>query len=450
MARATPDYPADSSSRATYSVEGNNEEEIRERPDTVSNDAQIGVQGAEATALVWSTKALYAIYACNMIYYASAGFSSAPQISQAFILSTIIGGGLQLLIAKVLNLWGRAECFLTFLGVLILGIIVIISCYGPNGFAAGYTLYWIGYNNFNFILSVFVTDTSGLRNRAFVYAFADGFVGTPTICTHKAETMGVFIRGHSNCTPPQSLILYFHEFDLVGIFLLMAVFVLLLLPFSLTTYGYGGYSSVTFIGMIIPGILLFPIFTIWERSFAPTPFIKWPVFKSRTVLGTFYNLNTAKTGYMTQIYSVGSTIWIFIAFGGRTLVIADEMAVMAAADRDSIPMMIAMISLFGSVGGAIGNAVAVAIYSDTFPQALLRALPSETREEYSRLYLRDATAQLVYPPGTETRKAINHAWGQSQKYECITAAAVVVLAFPAIAVWKDHSVDRKQVKGTVI
>lgn len=77
----------------------------------------------------------------NMIYYAYAGFSSAPQISQAYILSTIIGGVLQLPIAKTLNLWGRAEGFLVFVGVLIVGIIVIASCNGPNGFAAGYTLY---------------------------------------------------------------------------------------------------------------------------------------------------------------------------------------------------------------------------------------------------------------------------------------------------------------------
>lgn len=81
----------------------------------------------------------------NMIYCAYAGFSSA------YILSTIIGGVLQLPIAKTLNLWGRA----------------------------GYTLYWICYSAVNFILVVFIADASGLRNRAFAYAF----IGTPSICT---------------------------------------------------------------------------------------------------------------------------------------------------------------------------------------------------------------------------------------------------------------------------
>lgn len=141
---------------------------------------------------------------------------------------------------------------------------------------------------------------------------------------------------------------------------------------------------------------------------------------------------------------------IFIAFGGGTLVIGDEMAVMAAADRDGIPMMLALISLSSSVGGSIGYAVASAIYSNTFPQALLRALPDYAKSDYQTIYAGGSAVQLTYPPGSEVRNAINYAWAYSQKYECITAAALVVLAFPAIAIWKDYNVDKKQVKGVVI
>ncbi|CAI7571230.1 unnamed protein product [Penicillium viridicatum] len=563
----------------TQSLEERNERELLEHPDEVTQEAQVGVQKAEATALVWSKPALYATYAwiwlcfftlsmqssisSNVIYYAYANFASAPQISQAYIVSTIVGGVLQLPIAKTLNIWGRAEGFLALLLVFILGLIVIASCNGPNGFAAGYTLYWIGYTALNFILTVFVADASGLRNRAFVYAF----IGTPTICTafvgplvaqaflvhstwrwaygcfaiitfflfvplalvfkfyqRKAEKLNLFVRVSSGRTSAQSFVHYFHEFDVVGAFILMAAFILFLLPFSLETYGFGGYSSATFIAMVVIGILLFPVFAIWERFFARTPFIKWELFKKRTVLGAcilsaviffnyytwdqyfyyyvqvVYNLDTSKTGYMTQIYGVGSTIWavlfgvwirqtkhfknvclyfgaplmllgaglmihfrgsqsnigylvmcqILIAFGGGTLVIGDEMAVMAAADRDGVPLMIAMISLSSSFGGAIGYAVAVAIYSNTFPQALLSALPDSAKADYATIYAGGSAAQLVYPPGSETRNAINYAWAYSQKYECITAAVLLVLAFPAIAMWKNYNVDKKQVKGTVI
>ncbi|KAJ5357304.1 Siderochrome iron transporter 2 [Penicillium brevicompactum] len=561
------------------SLEQRNEEEILQHPKEVTQNAQIGVQKAEATALVWSKTAVRAIYAwiwlcffilsmqlsinSNMIYYAYADFQSAPQISQAYILSTIIAGIIALPIAKILNLWGRAEGFLLFLGLFLIGFIVMASCNGPNSFAAGYTLYTVGNNSVTFILSVFVADATGLRNRAFAYAF----IGTPTICTafagplvaqvfyvhsswrwaygcfaiiifitfvplafvlkiyqRRAEKAAIFTKTHADRTALQSCVHYFHEFDCVGGFLLMAAFILFLLPFSLEVYGYGGYSSPTFISMIVIGIVLFPAFAIWEKYCAKSPFIKWELFKNRTVLGAcivsaviffnyfawnqyyyyylqvVYNLDTAKTGYMTQIYGVGSTIWgvifgiwirqtkhfkniclffgvplfmlgaglmihfrgtdsrigylimcqIFIALGGGTLVIGDEMAVMAAADREGIPMMIALISLAGSVGGSIGYAVAVAIYSNTFPEALLNALPDETKADFATIYLGGSTAQLIYPPGSATRDAINHAWSYSQKYECIAACAIVILAFPAVAMWKNYNVDKQQVKGIVI
>ncbi|KAJ5131930.1 siderophore iron transporter [Penicillium atrosanguineum] len=55
------------------------------------------------------------------------------------------------------------------------------------------------------------------------------------------------------------------------------------------------------------------------------------------------------------------------------------MAVITAADRDGIPMVIALISLSASIGGTIGYAVAVAIYSNAFPKALLGALYTDMK-----------------------------------------------------------------------
>ena len=115
----------------------------------------------------------------NVTYYAYSDFQTAPQIATAQILAAIIGGVLKLPIAKMLNLWGRAEGFLVFVVIYLLGMVIIASCKGPDGYAAGYTLYYIGYAAVYFIMDVFVADTSGLRNRAFAFAF----VSTPFICT---------------------------------------------------------------------------------------------------------------------------------------------------------------------------------------------------------------------------------------------------------------------------
>ena len=101
------------------------------------------------------------------------------------------------------------------------------------------------------------------------------------------------------------------------------------------------------------------------------------------------------------------------------------MAAMAAADRDGVPMLFAILGIWSSIGGAIGYAVASAIYTNRFPQALLSKLPDDTVEEFTNIYLGSPT-QLLYPPGTATRDAINFAWAHSQKYLCIAAAVIIV------------------------
>ncbi|KAK8197548.1 major facilitator superfamily domain-containing protein [Phyllosticta capitalensis] len=573
----TPRTDTSGSERA--SLEARNEKEIELHPDEVTADAYMGVQKAEAAALVWGRKTIYALYlwiwvcffmlafhssiSSTLLPYAYAGFNSAPQISTASILGTIIGGVLKLPIAKVLNIWGRAEGLVFFLAIYILGIIVSAACTGPNGYAAGYTLYWIGYDAIYLILDVFIADTSGLINRAFAFAYAStpfimtAFVGPlagqSVIATagwrwgfgifaivqpfvflplaavfkyyeNKAIKLGVYKREPSGRTAMQSLVHYIHEFDVVGALILMAAFILFLLPFSLQQYGRAEYASASFIAMVVIGFCLFFVFAAWEKWCTRVHFIRWELFKQPTVLGAcclaaivyfsfyswdlyfynfcivVYNLNVSMAGYMGQIYNVGSCFWgvvfgvyvrltkrfkwacfgfglpllmlgaglmihfrgsdqgigyvvmcqIFIAFGGGTLVIGEDMAVMAAADHDGVPLMLSLIGLASSVGGSIGYAVSAAIYSNTFPQALRNALPASAKSDWNTIYLGGYTTQQTYPVGSEIRNAINHAWGESQRNGAIAATAILVLGFPAIAVWKDYNVAKKQVKGNVL
>ncbi|KAK4089027.1 hypothetical protein Purlil1_6460 [Purpureocillium lilacinum] len=562
----------------TLSLEARNEKEIELHPDQVTRGAELGVQKAEAAALVWSRKAVLATYAwiwvCffmlalqqSILGYASfaayADFQTAPAITTASILSNIIGGVLKLPIAKTLNIWGRAEGYLVFLGVYLLGMIVLASCNGPDGYAAGYVLYWIGYDALYMILDIFMADTSGLRNRAFAF----GFASTPFICTaftgplaaqsflkhstwrwaigsfaiiqpfvfvplavvfkfyqRKAEKMGIFKREDSGRTLGQSIKHYIHEFDVVGALLLMIAFVLFLLPFSLVSYNRATYDSAIFIAMVVIGFLLFFVFVAWEKWFARTHFIRWELLRQRTVLGAcfmaaisffsfyswnlnfysfvtvVYNLDVSLAGYMTQIYNVGSCFWgvvfglwvrwtkhfkwtvlclglplmilgsglmikfrgqeadigyvvmcqIFIAFGGGTLVIGNDMAVMASSDREGVAMMLSLLGLFSSIGGAVGDAVSAAIYAGTFPEALRAKLPADAQDKWSAIYLGGYLEHQKYAVGTPIRDAINYAWGNSQKFGAISATAVLTLGIPAIAVWKNYRVDKKQNKGTM-
>jgi MFS family permease len=575
---AVVDGPTDTDSER-LSLEARNEKEIELNPDQVTKNAQAGQQKAEAVALVWPKSAVYATYAwiwvaffmlalqqgttTQLNFAAYSDFSLAPELTTAYILASIVGGVVKLPIAKILNIWGRAEGFFLFVCVYLLGMIVLASSNGPNSYAAGYTLYWIGFDAVYLIMDVFVADTSGLRNRAFAFAF----VNTPFICTaftapllasaflqhtgwqwgygsmivvmtfifmplvvvfkfyqRKAEKMGLYKREPSGRTIMQSLVYYFHEFDVVGCLLIMLAFILFLLPFTLNTYGKAQYSSSTFICMVVFGILLFPVFAIWEKYFAKVQFVRWELFKQRTVLGaccvaalvyfSFYlwdlyfypfllvvqALDTTGAGYMVQIYNIGSCFWgvvfgiyirmtkhfkhaclffglplmmlgaglmihfrsaefpigylvmcqIFIAFGGGMLVIGEQMAAMASADRDGVPMMLSIIGLSANVGGSIGYAVSAAVYNNVFPQTLQDSLPDSVKGNFTDIYNGGYTLQTTFAVGSDTRNAINFAWGQSLKYNSIAATCILILGFPAIAVWKNYNVDKKQNKGTVL
>lgn len=313
-------------------------------------------------------------------------------------------------------------------------------------------------------------------------------------------------------------------FKVIGALLLMAAFILLLLPFSLATYGRAEYGSATFIAMLVIGFCLFFVFIAWEKFFARKQFIQYDLLKQRTVLGAcilsavlnlgyaawdlyfinfvmvVYDLSVSDAGYMNQIYNIGSCFCaplfglyirqtkhfknaclffalplmilgsglmihfrgqddgigyivmcqIFIAFAGGMLVIGQDMAVMAAADHDGVPMMLSILGLFASLGGAAGNTVASAIYANVFPSTLISNLPAEAKADWADIYLGGYLTQMTYPMGSEIRTAINIAWGDAQKYSCIATTAVVALGLPCIAIWRNVNVDKKQVPGTVL
>lgn len=184
--------------------------------------------------------------------FAYADFKQAPQITTANIAGILIGGILKLPLAKILNLWGRAEGLFVSLVAYVMGIIILAACKGPAGYATGYVFYWIGYDLIYLILQIFIADTTGLRNRAWAIAFASTpfiltaftaplgansflatsgwrwgyasfaiiqpFVFGPLIVVFKfyekkAIKMGLYRREPSGRTTWQSIVHYTHEFD---------------------------------------------------------------------------------------------------------------------------------------------------------------------------------------------------------------------------------------------
>lgn len=184
--------------------------------------------------------------------------------------------------------------------------------------------------------------------------------------------------------------------------------------------------------------------------------IRWTGRFKWLALGFGVPLTTLGVGLMIHFrqpdVNIGYIVMcqIFIAFSGGTLVICEQMAVMAATTHQYIAVVLALEAMFSSVGGAIGSTVAAAIWTGVFPKKLAEYLPPESQGNLTSIY-GDIKVQMSYPMGSPTRDAINHAYGDAQKTMLIAATAVQAISFVAVYMWRDIKVKEfKQVKGLVI
>ena len=157
--------------------------------ETIGNaHTQSGVQKIEAVTVGWTTTALVVAYAMIWVTYFVEGMLSAtttslnPYVTSAFaqhsltptvdILSSVFGGVTNLTIAKVLDVFGRPQGYLFCIVLATVGLIMMSACNNVEAYAAAQVFYAVGNNGIQYTLSVFVADTSSLRNRGLMQAFA--------------------------------------------------------------------------------------------------------------------------------------------------------------------------------------------------------------------------------------------------------------------------------------
>ena len=151
-------------------------------------------------------------------------------------------------------------------------------------------------------------------------------------------------------------------------------------------------------------------------------------------------------------HSIGLVIMcqIFIAFAGGTLVVCQEIAIMAAVGPENIAVALALQRLFTSVGGAIGQSISGGIWTNTLPGELNRYLPPGLRGQATSIYL-SLEDQLGYTWGSPGRDGIIAAYAASQWYMCIAATAVLAMMMVWVLMWKNYSVnDFKKPRGAKI
>lgn len=539
--------------------------------DLVNENYQLGVRSAEAALAVWTKKQLIGTYILMWVIQFLLAFSQGisttltPYVTSSFqehsltavtsIMSGLIGGLVKLPYAKLMDVWGRPQAFALMVALLTVGLIMMAGCNNVQTYCAAQVFYWVGYDGILFTITIFVADTSSLRNRAFWIAFTaspsiatvwaygpatESILNTmgwrwgfgiwaiilPIVCSplfgifyynqRIAYKRGIVARHTSDRTWVQSIIYWGKEFDVIGLILLAGGLALFLLAFSLYSYQADQWKSPLTICFFIFGGLLVIAFCLYERFLAPVSFIPWKLMRNRTVIFTYtmvaslymawyiwdsyfysmlvvvFSTSVTVATYITNIYTVGSCFWsvvmgvliryngrikwhsfvfgvpitilgvglmihfrqpdqdvsylamcmIFIAFGGGTLVICEQITVMAVSEHQNIPAVLSVESMISSVGGSIGSAIAAAMWTGIFPEKLHKYLPSGA--DFASIY-GDITVQQSFPKNSDTRIAIDKAYGDTQKYMLILATCMYAITWVSVLLWED--IDVKKIKS---
>ncbi|KAM0665610.1 hypothetical protein MY8738_007680 [Beauveria namnaoensis] len=537
---------------------------------------QAGVRKVEAAAEVWSKWDLAAAYGLIWLYYFATATAEVitrtlnPFVTSSFnkhstsaavnILSGIIGGLSKLPLAKILDTWGRPQGLALMLVIWCLGYITTAAANSIETYAAALVFNAVGAQGVSYTVTVFIADTSSLRNRGLMLAFATSpyFIVTPIsgfiakriiggigwrwgfglwsivmpvivlpLCgvflwnQRKARKQGVLESTKTKLTL-RAVYDYLIEIDIVGLLLLAVGWALFLLPFSLYSYQPQRWRAPIIICFLIFGAIFLMIFLVWEKYFARVTFLPYKLIMDRTVFfalvmffffymqsriwGSYFtsmlfavwDLKADQVTWINNIYRIGScfmavilgflmrytgrfkwvaTIYgiplmllgvglmlkfrqaseaigyvimtqIFVAFSGGPTVVAGELAMMAPSDHQNVAVIIAMLDLFASIGGAIGSTISGAIWTGTFKNELIKRLPSDA--PIDAIYAKLPT-QLSYAPGTPIRIGISEAYSASQRYMLTTSVCLLAVAWGCTWMWRDINIyKKKQVHGTVV
>ncbi|KKA29550.1 hypothetical protein TD95_001666 [Thielaviopsis punctulata] len=540
---------------------------------------QDGVAEVEAVTTIWTRRDLIIAYTMiwliyfidtlqqsttgNLLAWVTSDFAAHSLIATTAVVSLLFGGLSKLTLAKVLDIWGRPQGYLVSVVILTIGLIMMAACTGVKLYAVGQVFYWTGYNGLSYSLTIFIADTSALKNRSLMFAFslspylittwiggsiADAFLKGPgwrwaygsfSIITpivtmplffvmwkgrEKAKAAGLIKLRSSGRTWTQNIKYYIYEFDVVGLILITAGLALFLLPFNIYQRQEHGWRTPFIIIMLLVSVVLIVAFGVYETFYAPVKYLPYELFTDRTIVGSFClstilficfyvwnsyfssflqvvnDLDIVHTNYVSNIYTVGSCLWaivtgiiirrtgrfkalalyfgvpftilgvalmirfrqpgvylgyvcmcqILIAFAGGTLGIASEIAVMAVVSHQHIAVVLAVLAMCSSIGGAIGSTIASAIWQGVFPTHLLRYLPADHKKDLAEI-VGSIAVQKSYAVGTPVRIAIEKAYGDAQRIMLIASSVILTGAIVCVTVWRDYNVkERKQVTGTVV
>lgn len=174
---------------------------------------------------------------------------------------------------------------------------------------------------------------------------------------------------------------------------------------------------------------------------------KWPAIAGIpfSFLGTalLIYFRTPKSGVgflvMCQVFNgIATGIWALTA----------QLAIMASITHQEIAVAIAIFGLFGSIGAAIGLAIAGGMWNNILPQQLYNRLPEGSKDQVATIF-GDIVVQMSYADGTPERDAIVGAYADVQRKMVIAGACLIPLCMASVFMWKNINVKKlEDTRGT--
>lgn len=151
---------------------------------------------------------------------------------------------------------------------------------------------------------------------------------------------------------------------------------------------------------------------------------------------------------------------LLVGIGSAFFTTCGQIAAMAPVTHQEIAAVLAVWTMFGSVGSSIGSAIAGGIWNNILPGILLRELPEGSKDQAPAIFGSLAVA-MSFEDGTLERDAVLVGYSQVQRYILIAGVATMPLTFLSIYMWRNINVkhlekeheavgERAQTKGTVL
>lgn len=143
---------------------------------------------------------------------------------------------------------------------------------------------------------------------------------------------------------------------------------------------------------------------------------------------------------------------ILIGVGGGMLHQPAQTGIQASVSHQEVASVTAIFLTLLELGGAIGNAISGAIWSNNIPTKLRQYLPAETQHQADDIFSDVDLAANGWAMGNPTRAAINRAY-QETMTKLLTVAVVVAIPVLILSFFmEDYDLSRmdQRVVGTVI